>query len=359
MSEQENIDTSEVDQTVIESGLVEAAQPPVEQPASPEQPPVQPEEKPVEPKPEEPKPDEPKTALQAVLKAQAEAKEKQPETGKPGAKPDGGELVEAEKEDPKAYRLSQSEWNSLPEKAKKRIGSLVTEVRTLSSRVAEYEPQAQTLVQLSTYVRESGMSQEEFTDGLKIMRLRKINPAAAYEALVPVMNELAAYVGDRLPPELQKEVDDGLVSPEMAKQLVAERNQRQLLSSQLEQMQTSQQEQMLESQRAANAQSIHSALTEQDQIWFKTDPDFKKKYPRVAERVNYLMQTEGVPDTPEKAVAMYKRARREMDEWFAELVPKRALNPVNALGASTNVSREPRSAKEAAELALAKMHQRA
>lgn len=357
MAEQEAPDTSEVDHVAIESGLVE---PPAPQPAqeTPQEP-AEPAKEPEAPKESEEDTGEPKTPLEAVMREQArmrdraaprhEQEPKKEVEGEPEAEPDA-------KEEPKAYRLSQTEWNSLPEKAKKRIGSLVSENRVLSARVADMEPKAKTTQEIADFMHSSGISHEEFADGLQIMRLRKTDPAKAYEALKPIFNELSAYVGDMLPADLQEDVEDGRITQEAARQLVSERNQRVLLQDQLAAQQQRERDFYAASQQKAQQNEVLSALTELEEFWKRTDPDYKIKERYLQKQLAYDFQTKGVPQGKEAALQFVKESKKSVDADMLQLVPKRQrMNPVGVPGIAATVAKEPKTPLEAVEATLTKM----
>lgn len=352
--------TAELDQAAIDAGLVEAGSP--NNPESAEVPAGEGEGKTDSPPPAAAAKDEPKSVLEAVLQAEADrkAKEAKPVEPEKAADPEGSDTdPDKVEKDGKKDILTREEWANLPPRAKKRMGVLAAEVKEVRGLLSELEPKAKTVDDITTYILSSGMTQAEFTDGLELMRLRKLDPAKCYAALKPIMDELAAHVGDALPADLQTEVEDGRISPEAAKQLVFERNERKLLQSQIESDRSRRETEDINFRVQQDNATTHRAIAELEVQWNKTDPDYRIKQPEIMERVVFLLNKDGVPQSREAMVELVRGAKKTIDDRIAVRQPKRAINPVNLHGSPNVVTRQPQTALEAAQLGLAKSRQQA
>ena len=85
-----------------------------------------------------------------------------------------------------------------------------------------------------------------------------------------------------------------------------------------------------------------------------TDPDFKQKAERVADRYIALVRVQP-PGTPEAAVALAEKALADVNAWLGVFIPKKPAGRPGPNGVT--VRREmapPKTALEAAQRALAK-----
>lgn len=343
-------DTSELDAVAVETGVVDGT--PEPEPPAPD---VPVEDKPA---PEEKPEEKPKTALEVVREVMAESREKA-EKAATEAKPE----VTAEKDaavadDPKKDLLTKAEWAALSDKAKARIGWLGNEVKAERKLRAELEPRAQMFDEMAGFVTATGMSQDQFVEGLNIMGWLVTDPVKAYEALKPIYENLQAHMGERLPADLQAQVDDGRIAPELAQELAFNRSQRTLLetkNAQRTQYQTeldSQQAERLELERSEA--ETRQTIAEWEARQLATDPDFKLKAQYISDRAYVMLNQEGRKN-PKEMLDLLDRAKGAVDKRIGGQQKRRGLNPVTVAGAGGNISREPTTALEAARIALASM----
>lgn len=350
-------DTSELDALAVETGVVDGT--PTPEAAAPEVPVEDkpaPEEKP-EGKPEE----KAKTALEVVREVMAESREKAEKAEKAAAEPRpeaAGEKDTAVAEDPKKDLLTKTEWAALSDKAKARIGWLGNEVKAERKLRAELEPRAQMFDEMAGFVTATGMSQEQFVEGLNIMGWLVTDPVKAYEALKPIYENLQAHMGERLPADLQEQVDDGRIAPELAQELAFNRSQRTLLET--KNTQRTQYQAELDSQHAErlrlekNEAETRQTIAEWQARQLASDPDFKLKAQYISDRAYVMVNQEG-PKTPKEILDLLDRAKGEVDKRVGGQQKRRGLNPVTVAGAGGNISREPTTPLEAARIALAAM----
>src|SRR3546814_12812110 len=65
------------------------------------------------------------------------------------------------------------------------------------------------------------------------MAMIKVDPAGALKALEAKADEIRQFLGEKLPDDLQKEVEDGTISEGRAKELAQARNHRAALANQV------------------------------------------------------------------------------------------------------------------------------
>src|SRR3546814_2585723 len=78
-----------------------------------------------------------------------------------------------------------------------------------------------------------GLSPAEAAEGFTVMAMIKVDPAGALKALEAKADEIRQFLGEKLPDDLQKEVEDGTISEGRAKELAQARNHRAALANQV------------------------------------------------------------------------------------------------------------------------------
>lgn len=227
-----------------------------------------------------------------------------------------------------------------------------TRIRELVGEVKKYEADAGNFNALSTWVKDSNLQQQEFMDGLNIMRAMKNDPFAALEMLRPYYEELQNMVGEVLPDDIQQKLDTGLIDEDTAKELVKAKRQAEFLqSTQQRQQEQAAEQQEIEAQRA-HVHAISNAVTSWEKSWQATDPDYPKKKSMVKNYVSSLMASEGVPTTPQEAVEQAKRARQMVEDELRSIAPtKKAITPPPTTPASKTTPQF-KSSLDAARAAL-------
>jgi hypothetical protein len=353
-----NAGNEALDALAIETGIVNDAPDPVEKeaPAEEQKPEDKPEDKPVE---------KPQTALEAVRKVMAETLAKDERKAAEAA-----EAVKAAKAEPdpaktepsepdgKKDLLTRAEWAALSDKAKARIGWLGNEVKAERKLREDLEPRAKMFDEMANFVNSTGMSQDQFVEGLNIMGWLVTDPARAYTALKPIFQDLQGHMGELLPPDIQSQVDDGRITPEFAQQLVFERSQRTLLET--KQAKQVQYQQDLDSQREATEADarrdaeVQRVITDWQNRQMSADPDFRLKAPQISDRAFVILKSEGTK-TDQELLQVLDRAKGEIDKRVTGQQPRKSKTPVTVAGVGRTINREPTTALEAARIALASM----
>lgn len=206
--------------------------------------------------------------------------------------------------------------------------------------------------ELMEFTEQSGLSQEELSNGLSIMHLLKTDPYKAREALVPYMEQLDRLTGlGGLPQDLQSEVDAGRITEEHAQALHQSRAKAEFAETRAQhQERLSQQEQ--QNRQAEQAQAAQNQMRENvtawENKWKESDPDFNEKQPLVKERVLSLIFEQGPPRTPEQAVEMSKQARDEVEQRLKKFGPARREQKRTVTGGSSvKTTPQPKSLREA------------
>lgn len=256
-----------------------------------------------------------------------------------GEKKDGQQQAEGEEPKPE----------SLHPKTQHRIRSLVAQTKELT-------PKAQNWTQLTQWVEQNGLTQQEFEGALELMALLKHNPVEAHKRLQPMLQQTARFVGEALPDDLQEAVDQGRVSEDAARELAARRAQddfrRQRETEQAARQREQQAYEQQQQQVQQAAQAVGAAVTAWEGEWKQTDPDYARKQPLVSQAVSHLIATRGAPATPEAAVALAKEARERVEEHLRTFLPKPRHQVPPTGGSSARAAAAPSNSLEAAKRAL-------
>jgi hypothetical protein len=238
---------------------------------------------------------------------------------------------------------------NLPHKTRKRIQQLLQERQQLSAPAENWN-------QLQGWVERSGLSQDDFSQGLAIMAMCNKDPVRAIEVLRNVAADMEQQIGitGQLPDDIQQKLDAGLIDDETAQELAKSRVARKFQSvRETEQMRQSQEERERQ-QVEDRANAAGNAVTAWERQWQKSDPDYQKLKPLVEAEIVRLLNVEGVPDTTQGAVKQAQQALDNVRKNVSSFRPAQQREIKTATGGTSgnNVSAKPKSSYEAAKAAL-------
>lgn len=208
---------------------------------------------------------------------------------------------------------------------------------------------------VTTFMRESGLTGDEASKGFTIMAAMKNDPAKALELLTPYVIQLQQFVGTVLPPELQARVDAGLLLPEDARAMVRSQNQTGLLQAQRQQEHQRFEQARNQAQTQQHWAGVTSAVGGWEEQQKKIDPDYVRIEPFLLDAVKASFANK-VPRSPQEAVEDVKRLYEGIRTNLRGFVPARqAIAPLPSSTASSNTaSAVPSSPLEAVQQALAR-----
>jgi uncharacterized protein (UPF0147 family) len=250
---------------------------------------------------------------------------------------------------PSAEEMAQDK--NLPHKTRKRIQQLLQERQQLSAP-------AQNWNQLQNWVESSGLTQDDFTQGLAVMAMCNSNPIKAIEVLRNIADDMEKQIGltGDLPEDIQRRLDAGLIDDETARELARARATQNFHSQrERESMRRSQ----LERERLqveAQANAAGQAVTAWERQWQQTDPDYQKLQPFVEAEIVRLMNVEGIPANADDAVKQAQKALDNVRKNVSGIRPnqqQREIKPPTG-GHSPNLTAKPKSSFEAAKMAIAR-----
>jgi hypothetical protein len=197
---------------------------------------------------------------------------------------------------------------------------------------------------ITTFMSSNGLTNEDVVEGFQIMALMKTNPVEAHKKISEYKARLDAFVGETLPEDVKRKLEDGYIDDASAKELAALKAEKQLIE---------QRQQYAIKQQAEQARlSIHSAVVGWEQQMKIKDPDWSAKQELVTDQVKLMLANER-PSTPDEALALVERAHSIIRERLSRFAPqRRPVSTVSSASSSANASPVPKSLLEAVRLGM-------
>lgn len=267
--------------------------------------------------------------------------------GDTGAAPDAQPLPEADPTDAELKRLR-------PE-TRRRFERLLGQRDEARTALTALTPEIEQHRQLQGYLREHQLAPDDVNMLLGVgAALRRGEYQAFLNGVMPYVQAAQEAVGLRLAPDMQKQVDEGLITEETAREVTRTRfraNQAE------ERVRTETTTRAQEDQGRALA-AVRSAVETWEDGIRKRDPDYSLKAVAIRRFSQALLQERGAPQTPDQAVKLVEEAYREATEQFVKVrPPPRPTRPAPSgiNGTSHGAALEPATMKEAAIMALQNM----
>ncbi len=267
---------------------------------------------------------------------------------------DKEEVAEGEKVDDKAEAKEGDEPKEGEEPKGpvplERFQEVVKARQDVEQKLRMVEPTVTAHNSIVEFCEKQNITPELFSQALEIQALIINNPTEALKRLTPVMDSLQGLTGDKLPQDLQVEVDAGDLPLARAKEIAKFRAQTQHGESYSKMT--------AEKAKVKEIQNFQQTLVNASQMWEnskrKTDPDYKprakdtdpmgkhelvnacflQKLYAQDERGNYVHPT----DTPAKMTALLEQAYQEVSKTFQAQRPKPpAKRPLTRNGSSANI----------------------
>lgn len=203
----------------------------------------------------------------------------------------------------------------------------------LAKEVEVYKHDAGQHRQIQQFLKQHNVPDSDAAEALKMVALAYTNPKEFYSKLTGMVAQWGEHLGQTLPVDLQKEVDQGLISPERASELAQARAEAKIAGNRAE-MAT-------EQVRHSDTQREMQYRTQLFENWAgqisRTDPDLNKKLPMITAKLLEMREREGDPGSPEIAWERLNRAHKEVSEFARQFNPARTV--VNPSPASTALPR--------------------
>ena len=207
---------------------------------------------------------------------------------------DGSDEDEGEEPDSK----QADDYSDTPFHKHPRFKQLIRERNELKGRATQYD-------QIVDFMEQNKLSAEEVAQGFKLMAMMKVgDPAAAYEELRKVTENLAIAAGHQLPEHLARKVEEGYVDQDTAKDMWREqyRAQREALLAEQENQRYRQQ------QASSHVNTMAETVTAWEESVRESDPDYDLKADMIDDRVRALVAERGRPRTADEALGYAQEA---------------------------------------------------
>lgn len=310
--------------------------------------------------------------VQDVLKPKAEVKD---EGGKPeekapeahgaddAAKKTGAEDDKASDADRDDY-LTDDEMKGLPPRVRSRISTLTRKRKEAEEASEQYRGRAGQFDQVMSFLDTHGIAPEEMASrlatsaelrrvgvtpeeeqlGIDLVRLAKLDPIEGWKRAKPLFDAWARSVGEILPDELSREVEDGLISEDRARE-IARLQTTQALEARRQQQADQQSRQQRERETASvqdrDTQEIARAVDVAEAELRATDPDYAAKAEEIYEQLTVMVTRNGKPPaTPEEGATLMREAHRVISERYS--VRKTRREEIVPTGGGSQAPRTPK-----------------
>jgi len=218
--------------------------------------------------------------------------------------------------------VPEAEIEAYAPKAGRRVRKLLKERYELRQEVQHLQP-------LREQIQQNDLTNEDVQMSLQAAGLLRQGRFAEFEEFMrPLVAAVQQATGQALPPDLQEQVAQGYVSPEIASQLAASRAQLAWQESQVEQQRARQQQEAVRQQETA-LRVQQQAIGDWETQIRQQDPDYSQKESEVQTQMRAILQVQGRPETPEAAVAMARAAYDKATALYSRAIPTR--NPTRAV----------------------------
>ncbi len=304
---------------------------------------------------------ETKGDMLSAVKAALEPQEKAPDSDEQGSKdePKTEAAKEGEAEGDGSDDLTEEELARLRPKTRTRINNLLKERAERDEKIAALEPKAGQYDQIVGFVEKAGLTKDEVNQGFDVMNDLKNDPHKAYDRLRPIMDQLEQIVGVRLPEDLLRGVQLGQITEAHARELASARSRSTVTQQQLERRDQRDTERQQQEAHTGRVNETATAVTEWETSKSKSDPDWKLKQPRISEIIELEIGRRRQQDpkyfpTKAEALKFASDALTRVENDFKQLAPRRKeIRPGHVDSAATQSTAKPKTALEAARLALA------
>jgi hypothetical protein len=252
---------------------------------------------------------------------------------------------------------TEGELRKLRPETRRRFEVLLRQRNQARQSLEQVQPELTQHRQLRGYLEQNQLAPDDVNMLLGIgSSLRRGDYQAFLQGVTPYVQAAQEALGLRLPQDLRKQVDDGLLSDEAARELTRTRHRAAQAEYRL-----NEQTKVAETEASNRGRNLIIQDVDAWEADIRTrDPDYALKENAVRRYSQALIQERGMPQTREQGLALVKAAYDEATRELAKLRPQvRPTRTVpSGIHSSTNGSgagRQPSTMKEAALMALANM----
>jgi len=262
--------------------------------------------------------------------------------------------VTAAKPETELGDLTEAELKSYGPKTQRRINALLADRHDLTTKLSTFEGQAKQFEPVAQRAQQFRLTTEEQLISFELGGLLKTNPEAAKARLAPIMAKLEELTGNVLPPDLQERVALGYISEQDAKELNVTRTR---LARNEGQTAAEREDRAAEDEqrtRTAHVNDARDVGNNWETAKKASDPDWPLKQERVAELIKLEVYEKGFPKAKADVQRMLDGIYDKVSKEVSRFAPRpKSVRAVTA-NASSRATAEPKTALEAARLALAR-----
>lgn len=240
------------------------------------------------------------------------------------------------------------EFKDVPFNKHPRFQQLVKERNAFKENAQRYD-------NLQTFLKETGVRDEEAADALQIVALSKHNPAKAWEQIKPWVQSLIVAAGEVLPEDLQNRVAQG----EMPRDVALEMARLRATQQSTQHAQEWQRQRAEETAREQQVAQLRNTAQSWEASRRASDPDFEKKLPHLQREIAFRHRQGDVPNTPEGVQQQLEDVHRtisaELRQFVAPSRHRPNVKPVMGGQVATDARPQPRSMLEVVEGAVSEM----
>lgn len=261
------------------------------------------------------------------------------------------------------FRLSDDEFKGLPDSARKRIGHLNARAKKAERKLSEYEQELETtrdsherFNRLQTFVQENEIQPENVTLAFDAMaRLSHGDHKGFLEAVMPWVEMAQQAVGQSLPQDLQRMVDDGEMTDVAAREVSKARIQSANTEAREKKMQAKDQERSKQQKTTDHLNKIAKAVDAREAELKSSDPDYAHKAAAVKAYMEDVLSLGARPNTEEEAVTMLNKAYDYANSTVKKKPAPRATPPSPSASTVSRGQSVPKTLKDAIGTALESM----
>jgi hypothetical protein len=248
---------------------------------------------------------------------------------------------------------TEAELRKLRPETRRRFERLLSQRNEARQTIESLQPELQEHRQLQGYLKEHQLAPEDVNMLLGVgSALRRGDYQGFLQGVTPYVMAAQEALGLRINPDLQKQVDEGMIDENTAKELTRTRHRAAQAEARLQDANR----QVESTQQVQHVGNIRAAVDTWEAGIQRRDPDYGQMAGAVRRYAQGLLQERGIPRTPQEAVALTQTAYDEVKATFAAVRPAprpTRSNPSSIHVATGTPSAQPRDLREAVVMAIA------
>jgi hypothetical protein len=258
----------------------------------------------------------------------------------------------------------EEELKGMAAKTRRRVQALLKQRSDLRGQLDALKTPADRWNHFDGFLRQNKLAAEDVNMLLGIgASLRRNDHASFLKGVMPYVTLAQEALGLVVAKDFQPRIEAGEMSEAVAKQMTAERLKNLRLQNEADFAEKNRQTEAQQRQAADTARSLETAINNWEAGIKAQDPDYDRKATMVMRASEALILRRGRPNNVQAAVALAKAAYDEVNADIRRMAPApRPTAPAPAAAARSTMngaSHEPKSMREAAEMALQRMRERA